>query len=446
MPADSKKQSIDIVRVDPQALMLRKPVQAIHMAIVGSKQSRTQRLAFNAMLKHAHQVQNKNPDHNLETFEMSRKELMETIGYTSPNRKHLKKLLDDMQMLRVQWDILEQGGAIWKSTVMMPHVEVHPDKVVYGYASQIKRELFNPEIYAMLDLRIQRKFSLDCTAALYEWVTRYRKTGRTAEMPWEQWRWTIYGYVDEKSTLNEYKIFKRDKLKPAIEEINRVSDLTIALHENKDGGRSVKLLQFSIEEKPMFIEHAAAAPDTTEWDHRLDEVGVSVKDRKRILRKYSAEVIEAHYNYTMKRVQDTRRAPLGNIGAYLLHALDNGYAMDMVKREQAPATPATAVGMEQLMIALKNSRNSEAAAMFAEMPADDQEGLITAYNALQTLKGAHIPDTESKRVARVMVPFYAWVADTTWGQPDLKEVFEFGLKQGLIQMTPEMAAMGNTAG
>lgn len=410
------------------------------MAIVGSQQNKTQRLAFNAMLKHAHQVQAKSPGTNFEVFEISRKVLMDTIDYTSPNRKHLKTVLDQMQQLRVQWDILgQQGGSVWKSCVMLPYVEVHPDKIVYSYAPQIKDLLFEPTIYAMLDLRIQRKFSLDCAAALYEWVNRFRSNPSklTTEMEWEQWRWVIYGDVQASSVLHEYKIFKRDKLKPAIAEINDKSDLVIELIENKDGGRSVKRLQFTVNEKPLFQIENTGMPDSSEWDHRLDAVGITIKDRKKILLKYSPEVIEAHYNYTMKRVQDATRPPLKNIGAYLKHALENGYAMDQVRKDAPPAAEVGSV--TQLMTAMQNSRNSEAAAMFAEMPEEDQASQITQYNALQTVKGSLIPETESKRAHRHMAPFYVWLAKSTWGEPTLQEVMDFGVKQGLIAISPTMA-------
>lgn len=56
-----------------------------------------------------------------------------------------------------------------------------------------------------------------------------------------------YEEIDESSVLYEYRVFKRTKLKPAIAESNERSDLNIELIENKDGGRSVKYLQFLVD-------------------------------------------------------------------------------------------------------------------------------------------------------------------------------------------------------
>ena len=95
---------------DQQPEILKKPVQAIHMAITGGIQSKTQRLAFNAMLKHALEEHARNPGLETETYSISREELMRIIGYSSPNRKHLKEALTQMQKLTVQWDFLRKDG------------------------------------------------------------------------------------------------------------------------------------------------------------------------------------------------------------------------------------------------------------------------------------------------------------------------------------------------
>ena len=108
---------------EQQPEILKKPVQAIHMAITGGIQNKTQRLAFNAMLKHALEEHAKNPTVNVDTYSMSRVELMRIIDYTSPNRKHLKDALTQMQKLTVQWDFLQQDGdAMWASCVLLPLV------------------------------------------------------------------------------------------------------------------------------------------------------------------------------------------------------------------------------------------------------------------------------------------------------------------------------------
>ena len=422
---------------EQQPEILKKPVQAIHMAITGGIQNKTQRLAFNAMLKHALEEHAKNPDANVDTYSISRVELMRIIDYTSPNRKHLKDALTQMQKLTVQWDFLQQDGdAMWASCVLLPFVGFDRDRVYYSYAPQIKPMLFHSKIYARLDLRIQRTFRLDSAAALYEWVNRFRTNPSklTNEMIWEDWRWVIYGEVTEKSVLNEYKLFKREKLKPAIKEINEKSDLTIEMFENKDGGRSVKHLQFKVEEKAIFrLDPPAESGETAEWETRLEDLGIGVRDRKKIISNYSIAVIDATWRFTMSRVADKSQPAIRNIGAYMKRALEGKYAPDPI--EAGPATPGQdSASMREIQAKFMQHRNAEAEAMFQEMPFDDREAVIAEYNAAQVNSVTHVPENIDKRRARFMVPLYSWLGHKHWGEPTPQEIFQFAINTGAISV------------
>jgi hypothetical protein len=422
--------------------ILKKPVQAVHMAITGGIQSKTQRLAFNAMLKHALEEHARNPGEKVDTYSISRVELMRTINYTSPNRKHLKDTLTAMQKLTVQWDYLQQDGdSIWGSCVLLPYVGFDRDKIYYSYSPQIKPMLLEPKIYARLDLRIQRAFRLDASAALYEWVNRFRTNPSklTNEMRWEEWRWVIYGEVNEKSVLNEYKIFKREKLKPAILEINEKSDLSITLHENRDGGRSVKYLQFTVEEKDIFKleqdgEKDASSGARAEWDKRLETLGVSPRDRRKILDSYTLEEVEAAWQFTNERVNDKTKPAIKSPAAYMKRALEGKYAPEAPARKSAISGGGEIEAMKDIQARFTKKRHDDAAAMFVEMPDEDREAAIAEYNARQEASAALIPAIVAKRTARLMVPFYAWLAKKYWGEPTAQEIFEFAVTSGAISI------------
>lgn len=422
---------------EQQPEILKKPVQAIHMAITGGIQNKTQRLAFNAMLKHALEEHAKKPDVNVDTYSISRLELMRIIDYRSPNRKHLKDALTQMQKLTVQWDFLQQDGdAMWASCVLLPFVGFDRDRVFYSYAPQIKPMLFDSKIYARLDLRIQRTFKLDSAAALYEWVNRFRTNPSklTNEMVWEDWRWVIYGEVSETSVLHEYKLFKREKLKPAIKEINEKSDLTIELIENKDGGRRVKYLQFKVEEKEIFrLEAPAESGERAEWETRLEDMGIGVRDRKKIMNAYTIAVIDATWRFTRTRVADKSQPAIKNIGAYMKRALEGKYAPEAV--EAAPMTPdQDLTSMRDIQTKFTQHRNAEAEAMFIEMPAEDREAVIAEYNGVQANSATCIPEDNDKRIARFMVPLYSWLAQKHWGEPTPQDIFQFAIESGAISV------------
>jgi len=417
--------------------ILKKPVQAIHMAITGGIQSKTQRLAFNAMLKHALEVHSKEPGKVIDTYSISRTELMRMIDYNSPNRRHLKEALSEMQKLTVKWDFLGQDGdAMWASCVLLPLVGFDRDHIYYSYAPQIKPMLFDSKIYARLDLRIQRSLSLNVTAALYEWVNRFRTNpGKlTAEMTWENWRWCIYGDIEESSVLHEYKVFKRTKLKPAIAEINERSDLTIELIENKDGGRSVKYLQFIVEEKPLFmLENDVDQEAKAEWEKRLEDFGLTKRDRTKLLATYTLSDIEAHWRFTVDRVNDKSQQPLKSPAAYLKRALEGRYAADTAVKPAAPAPTDNISSLAEIQAAFIKARNDDANRMFTEMPDADRVAVVAEYNG-QALAHERVPEQFEQWIPRLAIPFYSWLAEKYWGTPSAQELMEFALKSGAVSL------------
>jgi plasmid replication initiation protein len=418
--------------------ILKKPVQAVHMAVTGGIQSRTQRLAFNAMLKHALEVHAKDPNKVQDTYWVSRTELMRIIDYKSPNRRHLKEALSQMQKLTVKWDFLQQDGeSLWASCVLLPFVGFDSDRIYYSYAPQVKPLLFDSKIYARLDLRIQRSFVLDASAALYEWVNRFRTNpGRlTTEMTWEDWRWVIYGEINETSSYTEYKIFKREKLKPAISEINEKSDLTIELIENKDGGRSVKYLQFVVKEKEVFRPEIETEQEAkAEWDKRLEDFGLSARDRKKIFATYSLKDIEAHWKLTVDRVNDKSQKPLKSQVAYLKRALEGRYAADATPPASAQPQGQPLGSLAEIQAAFMQARNDEAEKMFREMLEVDRDAAVAEYNAAQESDISRVPTGGDKRLPRHMIPFYAWLARKYWGEPDANEVFQFAIRTGAVSL------------
>jgi hypothetical protein len=429
---------------DEQPEILRKPVQAVHMAITGGLQTKMQRLAWNAMLKHAHDTHAKFPGQTHETYKISRVELMRVIGYTSPNRKYLIEALRKMMTLSVEWDILKQDGdKKWVKCVLLPFVEVDGQYVHYSYVSQIKPLLFSQDTYARLDLSIQRSFRLDCSAALYEWVNRFRSnpSKRTNKMPWEDWRWVVYGETEDGSVLREYKTFKRDKLKPAIAEINGKSDLDIELLEDKDGGRSVRYLQFIVNEKAQFRIENGETGDTDASDILLQELGLSERDRKNILKKYSSLDIAAHHSYTLRRMRDEKLPKLTKPGAYFKTAITQGYARDEVKAAPTPEDKTNSIAaIHSEFIAY---RVREAEAMFNEMMESEREDAITDYNDVQAKaknSGAIIPENVNDRKRRHMSPFFAWLANKTWGEPEMPELIKWAVDNGSLVLPTAQAA------
>lgn len=408
-------------------LILKKAVQAVHMRTTEGGLSRIQRLMWNAMLKHAREV-----GAHVDLYSMNRHELAEMIDYSSKNTKHFKESLTQMQRISVIWDVLgQEGSELWASCVLLPVVAMDKENVYYKYSTEVKPDLFNAKIFTRIDLRVQRQFRLDVSAALYEWCVRFRGTGYTCIMPWETWRSCLHGEISEKSFLSQYKHFKQDKLTPALFEINEKSDIEVELREIKEG-RFIKELQFLVKGKTLFDPSDENTKRAEKWRERLDGWKLRERDFLDILANYPDNVIEAHYQYTKLRLTDKSKEPLRSPGSYFCRALEHQRAGDMVKRE-AGTSESTANRANAVLTRFTEQRTREAQGYFKELPADERQRVIQEFNALQAAgEGDELDPEALPTTFRHMLSFYQWLAEKTWGAPSPTEVVQFAMAQGSL--------------
>lgn len=423
----------------------KKPVQATQILIANGIMTGQQVKAWNTLLKHAKE---QNDAYNLtikagetkkpRTFRINRLELMDKMGYKSTNRKHFKEALIKMQDLKATWDILGQdGNNAWASCVLLPFLVVDNEYVHYSFVEHIEPMLFNSEIFHHLNLGIQRLLKRDESVKLYDWVSRYKTnpSKRTNCDPWELWRWIIYGEVDKKSYLQEYKLFKRDKLLPAIKEINEVTDIMLELIENKDGSRRVKELQFKITEKPKFNskegetkEIVDVGPTLKDINDQLQKLDISNYYKKKLTNFYDLALIQANIQYTISRMNDQTQDSIKNLGAYLLKACEQDYAGFTKQKAQNQGSGNGTMKVSDVLAEFQKVRTDDAIRMFGEMPLADQEQKIAQYNAVNEHAEQQIPSGIEDRHNRHMIPFYQWLAKTTWGDPTPEEIIEFTMK------------------
>ena len=246
----------------------RKAVQVLHSK---PKQplSLLQRKLGNAWAKHA--IEN-SPDAN-GWWVLGIKDLAEDVGFDSNNRQYLKESAEALMRIVFEWDVMSPTNKRpWKASVMFPEVEIHADVIRYQISSQLRELIVKPEIYAVIDMNVVRRFRRASSLAIWEFCVRFEKIGRTTEVQWEQFRDMILGETAEARTYQEYKYFKAKVLKPAIAEVNSESNLTIDLVEAKIGKR-VTSLRFEVHKKLV-------AEEVVEDGLALEVISELVKDRK----------------------------------------------------------------------------------------------------------------------------------------------------------------------
>jgi hypothetical protein len=183
-----------------------------------------------------------------EFFWLPLQELAADAAYNSEDAVVLREALQRLQDIKIEADDKNKG---FSSDVLMPSIRIVPTRrgkptmVGWKLDAATERILRLPEFYTRLSIYYLTSLRSTASIALYENAKRYstNPSGLTTREPWPWWHDVLTG-LPMSNEKPEYKYFKRDVLRPAIDEVN-TTDITIELIEHKNG-RRVEALQFRV--------------------------------------------------------------------------------------------------------------------------------------------------------------------------------------------------------
>ena len=231
--------------------LLRKPVNTLAIVPKSHKITSLGRKSYNVLL---HEAQAQGLDKTV--FQAPLERIIRGVDFDSNDQALIKQHLRAMVSTTVEWQSPTTGeGSSWNVSGLLAHARLSKVRgqvwVEWSYAVNLKQELLEPTVFARLSLEIISQLRSHAGIALYEICARYKDIGRTSRQAWSWWRPVLSGRPEtDKTARLEYRIFKRDTLKPAVAEVNAVTDLEIELVEHK-AGRFIDELQFLIRRKPQ---------------------------------------------------------------------------------------------------------------------------------------------------------------------------------------------------
>lgn len=264
-----------------------------------------------------------------------------------------------------EWDVISpevKKKQVWKASVLFPEVEIRPDVIRYQISRQVLEQVLSPEMYALIDLNILKRFRRASSLALYEHCLRFERIKRTSEVEWNLFRDIILGDGSDATSYKEYKVFKDKVLKQAIAEINALSDISVELQETKIGRRV----------------HAL-------WDQKS--------------------------------------AKLENPAAYFRRALSGRWAATEAPAPPARANSRKKDAALDIAALYKVEQIKEATRYFQELTPEDQKHLVGEYNQMDIAPSLKIKGSKPGRAAQT--EFYGWLAVRTWGEPKPEELLRF---------------------
>jgi plasmid replication initiation protein len=253
----------------PQKEQVRKHVAAIHTS---GELSLLERKMANVLLLNAYDSLVTRRTHTLPV-----KHLCAMLGWDESNNiERLQDVLRKLISTTIEFNMMEDGKEVWRVMSMLSYGEIKDGTCTYRYDEYLAERLYDPEIYATINIGVQRRFEGGYALTLYENCLRYKAIGSTGWWELSRFRRIMgaeAGLYDDFRRLNERVI------RPSVKEINRVSDIQLE-PEFQRQGRKVSAVRFLVTENPQqtllkpMIEDDHAAIRESEIFKRLLDHGI----------------------------------------------------------------------------------------------------------------------------------------------------------------------------
>lgn len=306
--------------------VVKKHISAIH---IGSKLTQNERKVNNALLFNAYDDLLIKSEHAIEIDTLA-----QIIGFTGNNTEVLKEAVRGLKKTDVEWDIFnEDGKKEWGTSTLLAGARFVEGVCYYAYYSGLAQKLYNPEMYARINLAVQRNISGGHALALYENCYRFINVGSTGWWSIDDFR-KILG-IQGLKYAETFKSLNQKIIKPAVQEVNKTSNIIIK-PDFKKAGRKVEFIKFSVKENPQ-----ATLLDMEEEDQinqtrtykRLLRKGISkILARNWILEygeEYIKEKIDIADQFEKRKKMDT------SASGFLVEAVKKDYKTEKTEQKKA---------------------------------------------------------------------------------------------------------------
>ena len=336
---------------------------------IQSKISLLQRRAWNVLLANAY---NELP--NQEIHHVSMVELAAKLGFDSKNEDYLKEMLRKLRSCEVEWNLLgKDNKQKWGIAGLLASVEIEDGICTYAFAPHLRLKLYNPRVYAKLNLRLQNRFKSQYALVLWELCFDYfdteRDQGETPFISLDTFR-ELLGI--ESREYPAYSIFNRAVIKPAVKEINKETDYHVEV-EQKRIGRRVGKLKFRITRVKQLPVQESLFPDIENLPPIAVEL-VQARIERNIALKIAAQewdfvnpeklpLLDTYpdfMGYVAEKIEMSIDAVgVRNRAGYIIKAIRENYEDEQVQKErQLRAEKVQEKELEDLTAEYKTKRNT----------------------------------------------------------------------------------------
>lgn len=281
---------------------------------------------------------------NQEIHKIPLRDIRDYLGSNSNNTEFIKDTLDALKNYPIKWNVLDDSGnEDWVSSSVIAEARIKDGWVYYVYGPFLRERLASPEVYALLDLRIQQSFTTEHALKLWENCYRFVKVGSTGEISLEKWK-EILLQGDPVQSYPEFKDFKRYVLTPAIDQVNTISNIRITPHYIKEpAGRKVAAIRFDVEQANQSSLNLIGQFEVDDEivEILVEEFGITQEKATQVASGYPKE-------YIMEKVENARvqkkNKNIKSLGGFLIRSLEMDYK---IVRRKTKTTPSAAEATQE---------------------------------------------------------------------------------------------------
>ena len=239
-------------------------------------------------------------------------------GTMSELKRHLRSMVTHL----VEWQSPSPAETNdWEACALLAHVKLHSKNgetwIDWSYAANLRQEMLSPQRFAQLRRSTIAQFRSHAGLALYEICARYKDnpSGVTSKQHWHWWLPVLTGKPLPSEIKTQFRFFNRDTIKPAIEEVNEVSELNITAREIKVG-RTIEFLQFEVKRKEETVPAAAPAAVDISKLVRANSLGIDGDLAEDLFIRFGPLLFDAALDRLADRIQQ-HGPPVVSRHAYL---------------------------------------------------------------------------------------------------------------------------------
>lgn len=319
---------------DSKGLLLSKSFDYIH---ISNSISLVQRKMVNILLHNAYP--------NLLTAERHRipwSQLLDMLGVERNNLPYIKAAFRSLMDIKLEWSVFDsENREDWTTATAIASANIKGEYAYYSYAPEVSKKLFDPRISAIINLLVQNLFNSAYALSLYENALRYRddpefkeKDGSPVWIPLDIFK-ILLGATSK--AYEEFKEFNRAVLTPAIEEVNKVSNIRVK-PEFKREKRKVVAIRFEVTSSSQALLDLRGGDNSTtvysfELFKRIRDFGIGESQAKALAIEFDEERINRALDYVEQRVQAGKVKAEAAAG-YAVRAIQGGWAKEESKFER----------------------------------------------------------------------------------------------------------------